>query len=173
MAQFVLFINCPPFQLFIPKHIPSRRLRWIMRGRSAGKKPRRRRCKGSQWDFFFFFFLPRGPFVPDALYHNSDVFVLCAKPGQNPRTEPSRWGLPSSPSTPPCFWGWQTLQHVEWWAAAQEEALRFATFHLVVSFAEGSIIQSASQAVELLSLFGPWVDCKPYRVICPSTATHL
>lgn len=44
---------------------------------------------------------------------------------------------------------------------AREEALRFATFHLVVSFAECSIIpvrppaaQSASQTVELLSLFG-------------------
>lgn len=44
---------------------------------------------------------------------------------------------------------------------AREEALRFATFHLVVSFVECSIIpvrppaaQSASQTVELLSLFG-------------------
>lgn len=133
-----------------------------MRGRSAGKKPRRLRCKGSQWKFFHAA-SAAGPFVPDALYHNSDVLVSCAKPGQNPRTEPSRWGLPSPPSTPPRLRGWQTLQHVLWRAAAQEEALRFATFHLVVSFAQCSIIQSASQAVELLSLFGRELTSNPTR----------
>lgn len=83
-------------------------------------------------------------------------------PPASPRRHPAEvLQAPSSPSTPPCLGGWQTLQHVEWRAVAREEALRFATFHLVVSFAECSIIpvrppaaQSASQTVELLSLFG-------------------
>lgn len=206
MTQFVLFINCLPFQLFIQKHIASRRLRWIMRGRSAGKSLVVS-VATPLWIRFFFFPLQElhaasapGLLFPDSLslpttplwcggmqIRSASACETRPEPQTEPTTPPASprrhpaevLQAPSSPSTPPCLGGWQTLQHVEWRAVAREEALRFATFHLVVSFAECSIIpvrppaaQSASQTVELLSPAWPWLGCKCYRVICLSTVTH-
>lgn len=140
-----------------------------MRGRSAGKKASWSALQRLSMRFFFFFLLQElhvasaaGPFVPDAHYHNSVAVALCAK------TKPE----PPEPSHPAevCRRARRRLlvsegdKHSD--TSSGERRLRrrhcalpHFTWWLVLQSAP--LFSPASQAVELLSLFGRGLTANP------------